>query len=52
MLANQIGLTNKVVSERHFLASQTKYTAGEAAKKVSKILKVKILLWAQNILHD
>jgi hypothetical protein len=42
MLANQIGLSTKVVSERHFIASQTKLTAGEAAKKLSKLLKFKI----------
>lgn len=42
MLANQIGLSNKVVSERHHFASQTKLTAGEAAKKISKSLKIKV----------
>jgi hypothetical protein len=41
MLANQIGLSTKVVSERHFIASQTKYTAGEVAKLISKTLKLK-----------
>jgi len=36
-LANQIGLSNKYVSERHAIASQTKYTAGEAAKELKKL---------------
>ncbi|MDR0793587.1 MAG: hypothetical protein LBE82_09795 [Chitinophagaceae bacterium] len=35
-LANKLGLTSKVVSERHFYASQTKCTAGEAANLLSK----------------
>ncbi len=41
-LANELGLTSKVVSERHYLASQVKLTAGEAAAKISKATKVKI----------
>lgn len=41
-LANQTGLSNKVVSERHHYASQVKMTAGEAAKQLSKTLGVKI----------
>lgn len=36
MLANQTGLSNKFVSERHHFASQTKFTAGEAAKLLRK----------------
>lgn len=36
MLANQIGLTSKVVSERHYYASQTKSTAGDVAKRFRK----------------
>ena len=41
-LANQIGLTSKVVSERHYIASQTKLTAGEASKILSKALGIKV----------
>lgn len=37
-LANQFDLTNKVVSERHYLASQTRLTAGEAAKYITKVV--------------
>lgn len=40
MLANQIGLSNSYVSERHYYASQEKFTAGEAAKELKK-LKIK-----------
>jgi len=36
-LANQVGLSNKFVSERHAIASQTKYTAGEASKELKKM---------------
>ena len=36
-LANQIGLSNKYVSERHAIASQTKYTSGEASKELKKL---------------
>lgn len=43
MLAKQLGLTNKVVSERHYYASQTKLTAGEAAKSISKHTGKKVL---------
>ncbi|HXR84312.1 MAG TPA: hypothetical protein VN722_08390 [Hanamia sp.] len=42
-LANQIGLSNNYVSERHYYASQEKFTAGEAAKILSKKLGKKIL---------
>lgn len=41
MLANQIGLSNSYVSENHYYASQEKFTAGEAAKKLKK-LKIKV----------
>lgn len=41
-LANQLGLTNKVVSERHYFASQTNLTAGHAAKLITKAVKKKI----------
>lgn len=41
-LATEIGLSNKYVSERHVYASQEKLTAGEAAKKISKALKLKV----------
>jgi len=43
MLANQVVtnkgllLSSKYVSERHAIASQTKYTAGEAAKELKKM---------------
>lgn len=43
MLAKQLGLTNKVVSERHYYTSQTKLTAGEAAKAISKHTGKKVL---------
>jgi hypothetical protein len=43
MLATQLGLTNKVVSERHYYASQEKMTAGEAAKVISKHTGKKVL---------
>lgn len=36
MLANQTGLSSKYVSERHAIASQSKLTAGEAAKVLKK----------------
>ena len=42
MLANAIGLSEKFVSERHAIASQTKFTAGEAAAKLSKLMDQKI----------
>ncbi len=42
-LAKNLGLTDKVVSERHYWASQKKMTAGEAAAFISKKTKVKIL---------
>ena len=41
-LANELGLTNKVVSERHYIASQTNLTAGQAAKYISKSVNRKI----------
>ena len=41
-LANQLGLTNKVVSERHYFASQTNLTAGHAAKLITKAVNKKI----------
>ena len=41
-LANQLGISNKVVSENHHYASQSKLTAGEGAKKLSKLLDVKV----------
>ncbi len=41
-LANELGLTSKVVSERHYLASLEKLTAGKAAAIISKATKVKI----------
>jgi len=37
MLANQVGLSSKVVSERHHYASQVKMTAGQAAAKLRKL---------------
>lgn len=43
-LANQLGLTNKVVSERHYFASQTNLTAGHAAKLITKAVKKKYQL--------
>ncbi|MEI6752361.1 MAG: hypothetical protein WCK78_04265 [Paludibacter sp.] len=36
MLANQTGLSTKVVSERHHYASQSKMTAGDVAKMLRK----------------
>lgn len=36
MLANQVGLSSKYVSERHAIASQYKMTAGEANKMFKK----------------
>ncbi|MDD5013648.1 MAG: hypothetical protein PHW73_00920 [Atribacterota bacterium] len=36
MLANQVGLSDKYVSERHAIASQSKFTAGEASKILKK----------------
>jgi hypothetical protein len=36
MLANQTGLSNKYVSERHHFASKNKMTAGEASKLLKK----------------
>lgn len=41
-LANDLGLTNKVVSERHHYASQSKLKASEAAKQLSKLVGVKV----------
>lgn len=49
MLANQIGLTEKVVSEKHYYASQSKYTAGSAAKIISKEIGQKVL--AKELVH-
>ncbi len=56
-LANELGLTTKVVSERHFWASQEKLTAGEAAARISKETKIKITakdlrLIYEEILHE
>lgn len=42
MLANEVGLSNKCVSERHHYASQHKLTAGEAGKRMTKALKEKV----------
>ena len=42
MLAKELGLTNKVVSERHYYASLHKLTAGEAAKDLSKVVGKKV----------
>ena len=36
MLANQVGLSNQFVSERHYYAKQEKLTAGDAAKIIRK----------------
>jgi hypothetical protein len=36
MLANEVGLSTKVVSERHYYASQTKKSAGEVVKILKK----------------
>lgn len=41
-LANQLGLTSKVVSERHYRASQVKFTAGQAAKFITKAVNKKL----------
>ena len=41
-LANHLGLTDKVVSERHYYASKTKQTAGESAKLITKSVGIKI----------
>lgn len=41
-LASDLGLTHKVVSERHYLASQTQLTAGEAAKFITKTIGKKV----------
>ena len=41
-LAIERGLSSKMVSERHYYASQSKYTAGEAAKILSRQLGRKI----------
>ena len=41
-LANELGLTSKVVSERHYIASQTNLTAAQAAKYISKSVNRKI----------
>lgn len=42
-LANQLGLSSKCVSERHYAASQVKMTAGEAAKYITKRVGRKVL---------
>lgn len=41
-LANELGLTSKVVSERHYVASLTMLTAGHAAKIISKAVSTKV----------
>jgi len=41
-LANDLGLTSKVVSERHYYASQTMFTAGESAKIITKSVGRKV----------
>ena len=51
-LANDLGLTHKVVSERHFLASQTELTAGEAAKLITKAVGIKVLAKDLKILYE
>ena len=43
MLANEIGLSGKYVSERHYYASQEKMTAGEAAKLLTRQVGTKVL---------
>ena len=43
MLANEKGLTNKCVSERHYHASLVKMTVGEAAKYITKKVGRKVL---------
>lgn len=42
-LANNMGLSAKCVSERHYYASQEKMTAGEAAKYITKRVGTKVL---------
>lgn len=42
-LANQLGLSSKCVSERHYKASYEKMTAGEAAKYITKRVGRKVL---------
>ena len=41
-LANELGLTSKVVSERHYFASQTNFTAGQAAKFMTNSINKKL----------
>lgn len=53
-LANQNGLSNKCVSERHYYASKEKHTAGEASKILKKQgiqLKAKELVEAYKLLN-
>ena len=51
-LANQLGLTNKVVSERHYIASQTNLTAGQAAKFITKAVKKNISAKEVRLLYE
>ena len=41
-LANQLGLSNKMVSERHYFASKINYTAGQAAKILTRAVNKKL----------
>ncbi len=51
-LANQLGLTNKVVSERHYIASQTMLTAGESAKLITKAVGTKVSVKDLKLLYE
>lgn len=51
-LANQLGLTNKVVSERHYIASQTNLTAEQAAKFITKAVKKNISAKEVRLLYE
>ena len=51
-LANQLGLTHKVVSERHYMASQTLLTAGDAAKFITKAVGRKVSAKDVKLLYE
>ena len=41
-LENDLGLTSKMVSERHYFASQTNFTAGQSAKFMTNFINKKL----------
>ena len=51
-LANQLGLTDKVVSEHHYIASLTNLSAGQAAKYISKAVKKNISAKDVRLLYE